>query len=161
MFLILNLGDYMEDEELYLNNKDGKILKNFSVDNKTLGKIKKFMKEYNRDNFSKSILDLVNLGLANLGYIDKGKAVERFAIDDKFPDVDFQTILKSPKQTVYGIIKTLSQKSLETNAHRTQILLEARGKGLSNKKTTDMLDLLKRSGEIYEPMKDNFKIAEC
>ena len=36
------------------------------------------MKKNERDNFSESIVDLVNLGLANLGYTDKEKAKERF-----------------------------------------------------------------------------------
>lgn len=150
----------MEDENIYQNIMDEKISKHFSLDNETLGKVKEFMKKYERDNFSESIVDLVNLGLANLGYTDKEKAKERFKFKENLTDVDFLTIPKDSKIIVYEIIKTLCQKSLDRNALRTNVLLEARVKGISSTKTIELLDRLKRNGEIYEPIKDSFKITE-
>ena len=150
----------MEDENIYQNIMDEKISKHFSLDNETLGKVKEFMKKYERDNFSESIVDLVNLGLANLGYTDKEKAKERFKFKENLTDVDFLIIPKDSKIIVYEIIKTLCQKSLDRNAHRTNVLLEARVKGISSTKTIELLDRLKRNGEIYEPIKDSFKITE-
>ena len=150
----------MEDENIYQNIMDEKISKHFSLDNETLGKVKEFMKKYERDNFSESIVDLVNLGLANLGYTDKEKAKERFKFKENLTDVDFLIIPKDSKIIVYEIIKTLCQKSLDRNALRTNVLLEARVKGISSTKTIELLDRLKRNGEIYEPIKDSFKITE-
>jgi hypothetical protein len=150
----------MEDEELYQNINDEKISKSFSLDNETLGKVKQFMKKYDRYNFSESIADLVNLGLASLGYTDKDKTLDKFKLKGDLLDIDIFTMPKEPKKVVFEIIKTLSQKSINRNAHRTQILLEARAKGISSSKTTQLLDRLIRNGEIYEPIKDSFKISE-
>lgn len=150
----------MEDENIYQNIKDEKISKHFSLDDETLGKVKEFMKKNERDNFSESIVDLVNLGLANLGYTDKEKAKERFTFKKDLTDIDLLTMPKDSKITVYEIIKSFCQKSLDRNAHRTNILLEARAKGISSTKTIELLERLKRNGEVYEPIKDSFKITE-
>jgi hypothetical protein len=150
----------MVEEDIYQNIKNEEVSKSFSLDNETLDKIKEFMKKNDRYNFSESITDLINLGLAALGYTDKEKALDRFTFKGDLPDVDIFKIPKDSKMVVYEIIKKLSQKSIDRNAHRTQILLEARAKGISSSKTTQILEGLKRNAEIYEPIKDNFKISE-
>jgi hypothetical protein len=150
----------MDYEEIDQNVYDEKLSKIFSLDDDTIVKIKEFMKKNDRYNLNESIRDLIDLGLATMGYTDKEKALDRFKYKGDSPDVDIFTLPKEPKKVVYEIIKTLSQKSIDRNAHRTQILLEARAKGISSSKTTQLLDRLIRNGEIYEPIKDNFKITE-
>ena len=150
----------MDDENSYQNNKDEKIIKHFSVDNEILSRVKKFMKNNDRYNFNDSISDLINLGLADLGYSDKEKALDKISFKGDLREKDIFTIPIDSKKTVYKIIKTLCQKSQDRNAHRTNILIEARAKGISSTKTTEILERLKRNGEIYEPKKDSFKITK-
>jgi len=150
----------MQDEEIYYKNNDEKKSINFSIDNETINKVKQFMKKYERYNFNESISDLIYLGLANLGYTDKEKALDKFTFKGDSPDVDIFKMPIDSKKTVYQIIKTICQKSQDRNAHRTSILLEARAKGISSTKTTELLEKLKQNGEIYEPKKDGFKITE-
>ena len=109
---------------------------------------------------SGTINDLVNLGLANLGYADKDKALDKFNFKGDLPDIDIFTMPKEPYKIILEIIRFLSQKSINRNAHRTQILIEARAKGISSSKTTQILEKLKDNGKIYEPIKDSFKIMD-
>ena len=151
----------MDDEGWIYKNKENKISKNFSIDDDTLLKVQEFMDNYGRENISKSISDLIYLGLSNLGYTDRKEAVDRIKFKNISPATDFTDLpFKDPKIAVYKIIKTLSQKSLERNAHRTEILLQARGEGITNQDTTNILEDLKNTREIYEPKKDYFKITE-
>ena len=136
----------MDEDVWFKEDKDKKISKQFSIENETLYKVEEFMKNYGRENFTKSISDLVYLGLANLGYTDKQKAKERFKFKGLIPAIDYTYLPKEDSDiVVYNIIKTLSQKSIERNAHRTQILLESRAKDISSGKTTEILDNLKDS----------------
>ena len=149
------------DDEGWNKNNERKISKNFSLDNETLLKVKEFMDNYGREDFSNSISDLVFLGLSNLGYTDRKKAVDRIKFKEMTPATYFINLpFKDPKIAIYKIIKTLSQRSLERNAHRTEILLEARVEGISNEDISQILDDLKNSREIYEPKKDYFKLTE-
>lgn len=150
----------MENKEIYQKNNDENISSNFSVEYETLTKVKQFMKKYKRYNFNETITDLINLGLANLGFNDKEKALEKFTFKGDSPAVDIFSMPIDSDKIVYQIIKTLSQKSQGRNAHRTNILLEARAKGISSTKTSELLEKLKLNGEIYEPKKDSFKISE-
>ena len=58
----------MEEKDYTKHVINERVIKSFSLDMQTLGMIKDFMKRYHRNNFSKSIDHLVNVGLANLGY---------------------------------------------------------------------------------------------
>ncbi len=140
----------MDDEENYQN----------ILDSETLVRVKEFMKKHDRYNFNESITDLVNLGLANLGYTDKDKALDKFTYKDDLADIDIFTMPKEPYKVIFEIIRMLSQKSIDRNAHRTQILIEARSKGITSSKTTQILEKLKHNGQIYEPTKDSFKIMD-
>ena len=148
------------DNKKDLKFNEEKASEHLYLDNKTIDRVKEFMINYNRYNFNDSIIDLINLGLSNLGYFDKNKALERFSFKADLSDIDIFSMPKEPEKVIYEIIKILSQKSIKRNAHRTQILLEARAKGLSPSKTTQLLDRLIRNGEIYEPKKDSFKMTE-
>jgi hypothetical protein len=150
----------MVNEDRYKKYDENKLSENFFLDNETLTLVKDFMKKYDRYNFNESIIDLINLGLTNLGYYDKERILERFTFKGDSPNIDIFTMPTEPEKVVFEIIKFLSQKSIDRNAHRTQILLEARTKGLSSSKTTQLLDRLIRNGEIYEPQKDCFKLIE-
>jgi hypothetical protein len=130
------------------------------LDSETLVRVKEFMKKHDRYNFNESITDLVNLGLANLGYTDKEKALDKFAYNGDLADIDIFTMPKEPFKVIFDIIRMLSQKSIDRNAHRTQILIEARSKGITSSKTTQILEKLKHNGQIYEPIKDSFKIMD-
>ena len=140
----------MEDEDYYKE----------ILDSKTLFRVKEFMKKFDRYNFNESVTDLVNLGLANLGYMDKEKVLDKFNFKGDLADIDIFTMPKEPYKIVFEIIRMLSQKSVNRNAHRTQILIEARSKGITSSKTTQILEKLKRNGQIYEPTKDSFKIMD-
>lgn len=140
----------MDDEDYYK-----KIL-----NRETIEKVKEFMKKFDRYNFNESITDLINLGLANLGYADKDEVLDKFNIKGDLADFDIFTMPEDPFKVVFEIIRTLSQKSLNRNAHRTQILIEARSKGITSSKTNNILEKLKHNGQIYEPKKDHYKIMD-
>ena len=146
----------MKVEDLNKDNKEN--LTNIFLDNYTMKKVKQFMKKHDRYNFNESISDLINLGLANLGYADKEKALEKFQINSDSSEVDIFKLPFNSEKIINEIIKTLCQKSMETNAHRTDILIESRSKGISPSKTTEILLKLKQKNVIYEPKKDYFKI---
>ena len=125
-----------------------------------MNKVKQFMKKNDRYNFNESVSDLINLGLANLGYSDKEKALEKFEIMRDSSENDIFKIPFNSDKIINQIVKTLCQKSKETNAHRTDILIESRSKGINPSKTTEILEKLKQKNIIYEPKKDYFKIKE-
>jgi len=151
----------MDDEGCINKNKERKNSTNFSLDSETFLKVQEFMDNYGREDLSISISDLVFLGLSNLGYTDRKKAVDRIKFKEMTPATDFLNLpFKDPKIAICKIIKKLSQKSLERNAHRTEILLEARGEGISNQYISKILDDLKKTNQIYEPKKDYFKLNE-
>lgn len=146
----------MMDENL--SQIDEKKPTNIFLDFNTMNKVKQFMKKNNRYNFNETISNLINLGLANLGYTDKEKALEKFEIKIDSIENDIFKIPFNSEKTINQIIKTLCQKSKDTNAHRTDILIESRSKGITPSKTTEILDKLKQKNVIYEPKKDYFKI---
>lgn len=78
MGYIMNEGRENKAEEL----EGEKILKNFSTNIKTLLKVKQFQQDYQREKLSHALDDLVNIGLANLGYNTKEE------IEDRFDDIE-------------------------------------------------------------------------
>jgi hypothetical protein len=66
---IISLSDSMDDDKDYTKNIiHERTTKSFTIDMQTLGMIRDYEEKYHRNNLSQAIGDLVNIGLANLGY---------------------------------------------------------------------------------------------
>jgi len=63
-------------------------------------------------------------------------------------------------RTIIDIIHRLCDESKEGNASRNDIIIEAETNGIAADKVRDVLDRLKRNGQIYEPIHDKYKITE-
>lgn len=63
-------------------------------------------------------------------------------------------------RTIIDIIHRLCGESKEGNASRNDIIIEAETNGIAADKVRDVLDRLKRNGQIYEPIHDKYKITE-
>lgn len=63
-------------------------------------------------------------------------------------------------RVIMDTIKRLCDESKDGNAARSEIVTEAEAKGLAADKIKEVLDRLKRNGQIYEPVHDKYKITE-
>ncbi len=63
-------------------------------------------------------------------------------------------------RTIIDIIHRLCEESKDGNAARNDIIIEAETNGIPAEKVREVLDRLKRNGQIYEPMHDKYKITE-
>ncbi|MFH1101424.1 MAG: minichromosome maintenance protein MCM [Methanobacteriota archaeon] len=63
-------------------------------------------------------------------------------------------------RNIIDIIKRISKESTEGNAARTDIISEAEIQGIESSKVDEVLDRLKRNGQIYEPAHGKFKVTE-
>ena len=63
-------------------------------------------------------------------------------------------------RTIIDIIHRLCGESKDGNASRNDIIIEAETNGIAADKIRDVLDRLKRNGQIYEPIHDKYKITE-
>jgi replicative DNA helicase Mcm len=63
-------------------------------------------------------------------------------------------------RTIIDIIHRLCEESKDGNAPRNDIIIEAETNGIPAEKVREVLDRLKRNGQIYEPMHDKYKITE-
>ena len=63
-------------------------------------------------------------------------------------------------RVIMDTIKRLCDESKDGNAARSEIITEAETKGLAADKIKEVLDRLKRNGQIYEPVHDKYKITE-
>lgn len=157
---------------------DERITKSFSIDMETLVKVKQFMEKYHKTNFSRAVDDLVNIGLANLGYRTEKEIVSRFKGCDDFtfnsinlPEpnelYDFNSISSGlmdsqheKMKTILKIVQRLINYSKDGEAYRNDIVKEGEIEGLDTNEILSGIDRLKRNGQIYEPKKDKYKITE-
>jgi replicative DNA helicase Mcm len=61
---------------------------------------------------------------------------------------------------IMDIIKRLCDESKDGNAARNDIIIESETNGVAAEKVKEVLDRLKRNGQIYEPAHDKYKITE-
>ena len=61
---------------------------------------------------------------------------------------------------IMDLIKRLCDESKDGNAARNDIIIESETNGISSEKVKEVLDRLKRNGQIYEPIHDKYKITE-
>ena len=63
-------------------------------------------------------------------------------------------------RSIIDIVKRLGKESPDGNAARADILSEAEIQGIESSKVEEVLERLKRNGQIYEPAHGKFKITE-
>lgn len=63
-------------------------------------------------------------------------------------------------RTIIDIVKRLGKESPDGNAARADILSEAEIQGIESSKVEEVLERLKRNGQIYEPAHAKFKVTE-
>ena len=63
-------------------------------------------------------------------------------------------------RTIIDIIHRLCDETKDGNASRNDIIIEAETNGIPAEKVKEVLDRLKRNGQIYEPIHDKYKITE-
>lgn len=141
-----------------------RITKSFSTDIQTLGMIKDFMEKYHCNNFSRAIDDLVNIGLANLGYRTEkeietrlkgsGLILERITVpESKSLDIDIIAtgISHSERERmklILDVIQRLSVESEDNSVNREDIISEAEIQGIEERKVNEALDRLLQDGQI-------------
>jgi len=62
-------------------------------------------------------------------------------------------------RTVLDIIQQICEESKEGYAPKSEILTEAEAHGMDASKVTDILDRMKRNGQIYEPSHDRYRLT--
>ncbi len=62
-------------------------------------------------------------------------------------------------RTVLDIIQKICSESKDGNAAKNEILTDAEADGMDAKKVSDILDKMKRNGQIYEPAHDRFRLT--
>ncbi len=63
-------------------------------------------------------------------------------------------------RNILDIVQRLCNESTDGNASRSDIISEAEISGIESSKVEDVLDRLKRNGQIYEPIHGKYKITE-
>ena len=63
-------------------------------------------------------------------------------------------------RTIMDIIHRICDESKDGNASRNDIIVESETNGIPADKVREVLDRLKRNGQIYEPMHDKYRITE-
>jgi replicative DNA helicase Mcm len=63
-------------------------------------------------------------------------------------------------RSVIDIIKKISDESKDDNAPRNEILIEAEANGMDANKVEEILDRMKRNGQIYEPVHGKYRVTE-
>lgn len=163
----LSICDWMVEKKDYTKHiMKERVNKTFSTDMQTLGMIKDFMEKYHRHNLSKAIDDLVNIGLANLGYRTEKEIEERFKGIDVSPekitipkpesfDINLMATTIFPfqhkrMQLLLEIIQRLCNESVDKSASREDVINEAEIRGIESCKIEEALDRLCQDGKIYE-----------
>jgi len=151
-----------------------KVQKYLSLNVETLGKVKQFQEDYQREKTSKALVDLVYLGLANLGYYTKEDVDKQFVgfdIDikpfnvDKPSDFDLDsitdtsTVEKQRMNRIINIISRISNESESGYASRQEIIVEGEAIGLSSEKVSNAIEKMKRNGQVYEPVKGKYRLT--
>jgi hypothetical protein len=166
----------MDEKDYTKHVINERVIKSFSLDMQPLGMIKDFMKRYHNNNFSKSIDDLVNVGLANFGYRTEKEIETRFKGVDihlekiavptpESLNVDLISIGISRSQhermeIILDVIERLCTESFDDSAVYGDIINEAEIQGVESKKVEETIDRLNRNGKIYETSPGKYRISD-
>jgi len=63
-------------------------------------------------------------------------------------------------RSIIDIIKSIGEESKDGNAARNEILVEAEAIGMDATKVGEILDKMKRNGQIYEPSHGKYRVTE-
>jgi len=168
----------LEEKDYTKHIMNERTTKSFSTDMQTLGMIKDFMEKYHSHSLSEAIDDLVNIGLANLGYRTEKEIEERLKGTGLSPEKitvptpasldiarmeQIGTLISYSQhermRVILDIIKRLCTESIDNSATRGDIINEAEIQGIEPKKVEETLDRLNRNGQIYEPERKKYRIS--
>jgi len=163
-----------EEKDYSKHIMNERITKSFSTDLQTLGMIKDFKEKYHRNSLSETIDDLVNIGLANLGYKTEKEIEERFKgiglssekitiPKPRSSNIDSIALRFSHSQhermrEILDIIERLSKESRDFSVNLADIINDAKIYGIESHKVEEVLDQLLRDGQLIKTPLGNYAL---